>query len=196
MVKPEPVDFMVDTVDILEHLGMVQNGIQVLDVGCGPADWGRTLLAKGYKLKYLGLDCQLRAAMKRIPGLTLRHLDVYNGHYNPNGRLLPSEVVFPVNEASMDLVIAHSLFTHLGNYSNAESYMAQVERALKLGGYLWITFFQSPPNKMSTGFARSVYTQDQISWLLQRFTYIKSIGGFTDGYNDQLMVAARYDGQA
>lgn len=189
-------EYTVDTVNTLEALGMIQDGVNILDVGCGPANWGRTILDKGYKVKYLGLDCQPGPAMKCYPGLTVKHIDVYNSMYNPGGLIFPQEVVFPAGRGSMDLVIAHSLFTHLGNYANADSYMFQIERVLKPGGYLWITFFQAPPNQPSSSTRRTVYTERQIAMLMTQFTYIKSQGGFTDAYHDQLMIGARYDGPA
>lgn len=189
-------EYTVDTVDTLEALGMLRDGMSVLDVGCGPANWGRTILDKGYKLSYLGIDCRPGTSVRKIPGLRFKHIDVYNHTYNPSGMLFPQEVVFPANNSSVDLIIAHSIFTHIGNYANADSYMFQIERVLKPGGFLWISFFQSPPNQPSSTSKRTVYTQDQIALLMQRFTYLQSSGGFTADWHDQLMIGARYDGPA
>lgn len=186
----------VDTVDILETLGMIRNGINILDLGCFIGNWAKTIYEKGYEVSYTGLDCNkfsLAKARNRVPSYTFTHLDVFNLSYNPQGKFKADEIKLPIGDSSMDLIICHSLFTHLGDFSNATNYLQEIKRVLKPGGSLWITFFQSPPNPIDYSTKRTVYSTDQIAELLKDFRYIYADGGNSEDYNDQLMIGAVYE---
>lgn len=183
----------VDTIDTLLELGMLKAGMRVLDVGCGKGNWAVDLIARGIDIHYVGLEAQparVMAFMDRVkhPNYSIIHLDVKNMAYNPLGRSLAREVNFPVVPESFDLVICHSLFTHLGKFFNAQHYMDEIKKALKPQGYLWATFFQSPPNDPEYRTIRTVYTHEEIDNLTKDFHVLYCKGGETTDYNDQLMM--------
>jgi SAM-dependent methyltransferase len=67
-------------------------------------------------------------------------VDVANSFYNPRGRLSGRSFAFPYRNASFDLVIATSVFTHLLP-DTAVAYLAEVRRVLRAGGQLYATWF-------------------------------------------------------
>ncbi len=68
------------------------------------------------------------------------HVDLANDTYNPNGQATAASFRFPSDDATFDLVIATSVFTHLlpdemGNY------LGEIGRVLAPGGRLFSTWF-------------------------------------------------------
>lgn len=66
--------------------------------------------------------------------------DIYNGRYNPDGKVRAEDYRFPYDDASFDFASATSLFTHL---QPAESvrYLTEAARVIKPGGKILATFF-------------------------------------------------------
>jgi len=189
---------MIDTVDTLIDLGILHNEQKVLDVGCGSGNWAVDFIERGLEVEYVGLDCQPICrkefeARVKSPNYNFHLMNVQSFIYNPTGLLQSKNVEFPIKSSSQDLVICHSLFTHLGRYANAERYMEEIRRVLKPGGFLWITFFLSPPNDVDYRTRRSVYTVLEVDKLISSFTKLYSNGGESTGYNDQRMYALRND---
>jgi SAM-dependent methyltransferase len=120
----------------------------VLDVGCGS---GRTAWQlSGYldaEGRYIGFDVS-RAALRfarrlvgrRRPDFVFAHADLYNGDYNPRGRLRAGDYAFPCPDGWADAVIANSLFTHLAA-DDARRFLAETGRVLKPDGRAYITAF-------------------------------------------------------
>lgn len=188
----------VDTIDTLEQLGMIKHGMQVLDLGCGGGNWAIDFIKRGYDITYLGLDIQRACesifhAKVNSPKFKFSLLNIHNIYYNPMGRKRILDAKLPLEDSWADLVICHSLFTHLGKLANAEHYMQEICRVLKPNGFLWITFFVSPPNKPDYRTHRTVYLQTEVDKLLAPFTKLYWNGGNTEDYNDQLMIGARYE---
>lgn len=187
---------MVDTVDILEDLGMIKSGMNVLDIGCFRGYWADTFQAKGYDINYLGLDvsvAQTNRNEQRFKDIKFKfkHLDIFSATYNPLGKFQAHKAKMPVGDSWADLIICHSLFTHLGKFQVAQNYMAEIRRILKPGGYLWITFFISPPNLIddqSRRTVRTVNTALEVEELTHTFTKLYCNGGETTDYNDQVMM--------
>jgi SAM-dependent methyltransferase len=75
----------------------------------------------------------------RFPHFCFDHVNVYNEHYNPKGKLKASEFDFPYADASFDFVFLISVFTHMipGDVHN---YLAEVARVLRPGGRCLITY--------------------------------------------------------
>ena len=120
----------------------------VLDFGCGCGRVARRLALAAAPLpkRYVGVD--LHAGMiawasknlaPRLPGFTFIHQDVFNASFNPHASA-PRTAAFPVEDASVSLVLALSVFTHL-TQDQAEFYLDEVRRVLRPDGVLLGTFF-------------------------------------------------------
>ena len=128
---------------IAEHLNV--DNPQVLDLGCGTgklvnAVW--PLLGQGGH--YYGLDISRKAIdfdRRWYPGdrCTFIHADLYNAHYHPGGQPL-AEYHIPMDDHTLDLVVAFSLFTHL-NQPDSTHYFREMARLLKPGGVAVLTIF-------------------------------------------------------
>jgi SAM-dependent methyltransferase len=97
--------------------------------------------------EYSGFDIDPRAVrwcQKAIaashPNFWFAHADVANTYYNPRGRTRPEEFIFPCADASVDLAIASSVFTHLLP-ATADHYVWEIARVLKPGGRAIASFF-------------------------------------------------------
>ncbi len=126
-----------------EHLGVPDP--QVLDLGCGTgklvsAVWP-FLGAGGH---YTGIDIRkgdidFDRGWYPADRCTFIHASVFNEHYNPSG--IPMEDYrLPLEDASIDLALAFSLFTHL-NQPDSERYFREMARVIKPGGVALFTFF-------------------------------------------------------
>lgn len=120
----------------------------VLEIGCGV---GRDAMALGPLLtpagRYVGLDitrpsvawCNAHIA-RRYPVTSFSHLDVQSDMYNPAGRWSSTDVSLPVDADSFDLVVLHSVFTHMF-HDAVGHYLDQIRRALRPGGRALASFF-------------------------------------------------------
>ena len=66
--------------------------------------------------------------------------DVYNGEYNPRGRLPACEYKFPFPDNSFDVVLAISVFTNMRSEDVAH-YVSEISRVLRAGGRFISTYF-------------------------------------------------------
>jgi len=119
----------------------------VLDVGSG---CGRIALPlTGYITtgNYEGFDiekplvdwCQANITSKH-PNFRFQHADIYNGRYNPHGKIQSFEFQFPYQDDYFDIVNLSSVFTHMLP-ADIEHYFSEVYRVLKTGGVLSATYF-------------------------------------------------------
>jgi SAM-dependent methyltransferase len=121
---------------------------RVLDVGCGI---GRVAVPLTRYLSddgaYEGLDIVSDAVTwctenitATHPNFRFRHTPVHNDRYNPSGVLRDGEYEFPYADASFDVVILTSVFTHMLP-AGVSQYVREIGRVIRPGGHALITMF-------------------------------------------------------
>jgi SAM-dependent methyltransferase len=127
----------------------------VLDIGCSCGKVAR-LLAYNPQVSFLGVDvfapaiewCQ--RAFAAVPRFEFRHLDVASQLYNPDGKIKGSEVKLPAEDASVDVTVAGSLFTHLLE-DDFKHYLSEVRRCLKPSGSAVVSLLLAEGNAPVSG---------------------------------------------
>lgn len=123
----------------LYRLGLSRDGL-VLDVGFGYGRLAIGLMHTGFQGTYCGFEVLKKQANWCIKNLAplfdgryrFRHLDIYNGRYNPNGTVQPSQVRFPARPQSQDMVALFSVFTHM-YVDDIRIYLREIQRVLRPG---------------------------------------------------------------
>jgi SAM-dependent methyltransferase len=136
----------------------------VLDFGCGCGRLARKLIQQDRQpTRYVGVD--LHAGMIRwcnehlaplAPQFSFLHHDIFNAGFNPAA---PARMLdFPVEESAFDLVVAHSVFTHVLEDA-ALHYLSECARALREDGMLVSTWFlfDKAPFPMMQSFQNALY---------------------------------------
>lgn len=119
----------------------------VFDFGCGCGRIARALMQKRPPpRRYVGIDIDLRLidwCRKNLQphdaNFEFLHHDVHHASLN-QGDAKPSVLEFPVEDGVFDLLIAHSVFTHLYQ-AQAEHYLNEIRRTLAPRGYAFTTWF-------------------------------------------------------
>ncbi|WP_327432514.1 class I SAM-dependent methyltransferase [Streptomyces sp. NBC_01236] len=115
----------------------------VLDVGCGSGAMPILLRERlGPDGRYTGFEvdrptvewCQRHLADDRF---RFFHHDYWNATYNPAGT---RELAWPVEDASVDVVLLKSIFTHMLP-EDVDFYLAEIGRVLRPGGKALVTAF-------------------------------------------------------
>lgn len=133
--------------------GGLKSHHKVLDVGCG---MGRAALpmvnfidAKaggsydGFDIVWRGIEwCQKK--YKQFTHFKFVHADVYNMHYNPQGRNKSREYRFPYADNTFDFVLLTSVFTHMLP-ADVENYLREIARVMKPEATCFITYFIMNP---------------------------------------------------
>jgi len=114
----------------------------IIDVGCGA---GR--LAHGiyqwFGGRYVGVDIVPRLVdfcRARFPRYEFHCLDVHSPYYNPQGSKSPDAMRIPLPDATFDVAVLLSVFTHLLP-ERFQLMTTEVGRLLKPGGRCLATFF-------------------------------------------------------
>lgn len=135
--------------DQLTHLIPINSKSTILDVGCGI---GRLAIPLTKTMdpvdgKYYGIDIMSRAITwceekitSQYPNFTFIFSDVINKFYNPNGKFIASEYVFPFPDNFFGTIILTSVFTHMLPL-DFENYLKQIARVIKKDGQIFSTFF-------------------------------------------------------
>jgi SAM-dependent methyltransferase len=120
---------------------------RVLDIGCGI---GRLAVAltqyldpqaqyEGLDIVPSGIEWCTENITSRYPNFRFTLADVHNGEYNPSGRLAPTEYRLPYADATFDLVVLTSVFTHMLP-AEKEHYVDEIARILKRDGRCFATY--------------------------------------------------------
>lgn len=150
-----PADFEVTGAEFLAYLkllGGLQSRHHVLDIGCGcgmmALQMREYLSEQGH---YLGMDidraaiewCQTHIAAhdKRFD---FCHVDLGNPRYNPSGPLSDADFRFAAPDASLDVILLKSVFTHM-KPDGVRNYLHEIARLLRPGGRCLATFFLLNP---------------------------------------------------
>ena len=67
----------------------------------------------GLDISKIGINWCKNNISAKHENFVFKHIDVHNKIYNPNGRILASDLIFPYDSNCFDLVVANSLFTHM-----------------------------------------------------------------------------------
>jgi SAM-dependent methyltransferase len=136
--------------DSFIRLGNLQPHHRVLDVGSGIGKQAVPLTAfldssrggsyEGFDIVEEGVTWCQHEITTRFPNFQFRHADVFNKHYNPEGRVSPEKWKFPYLDGEFDFVWLISVFTHMLPEA-VENYIKEVGRVLKPGGRSFISFF-------------------------------------------------------
>jgi len=144
-----------------ESLAGLRPEDRVLDIGCGIGRMARILVPvlrppgsyDGFDIVLEGIQwCRERYAGTPAP-FGFHHADLRNAVYNPQGREAPESYRFPFADASFDLAVATSLFTHVLP-GTAERYLAEAARVLVPGGRLFTTWLLLGCSGPPEGFTR------------------------------------------
>jgi len=137
-----------DQVELITEYAALARADRVLEIGCGLGRIAWPLSSRlGRRGRYAGLDTSWSYVdwCNRNLGLNparywFHHLDVFNTTYNPSGKIRGEDAEFPYEDRSFDLVLAISLFTHVGP-ATLVRYLAESARVMRPKGRLYATFF-------------------------------------------------------
>ena len=131
-------------------LGHLEPTERVLDIGCGLGRMAAPLTTyltsgtyRGFDVARLGVESCKRRFVS-FPQFGFDHVDVFNGKYNPKGKVRPSEFGFPYADAEFDFAFACSVFTHMLS-ADVERYLRETARVLEPGGRFLATWFLITP---------------------------------------------------
>jgi len=135
------------------HMASLQKYLQlcshhrVLELGCGIGRDAIPLTEQLTEGSYVGVDivepsirwCSENIS-ERYPNFKFVHLDVADQLHNPGGSLPTSEFRLPVEDSSIDRVIAWSVLTHMWE-ADIRHYLREFRRILRPDGLMFLTCF-------------------------------------------------------
>jgi SAM-dependent methyltransferase len=130
------------------ELGGLQTDHRVLDVGCGIGVMASRLTKFisprgayfGFDIVPIGISWASRHISSQFPNFSFAHVDLFNKHYNPKGKLSAGTFHFPYQDNTFDFVFLKSVFTHLLPLS-IRHYLREIRRVLKPSGRCLLTIF-------------------------------------------------------
>lgn len=136
----------------LRNLAGLQPTHAVLDAGCGIGRMARPLYDflegpgsyDGFDVERHCIDWCTDHVTPARPRFRFRLLDARNSVYNPTGTVPPDQVRFPYDDASFDVALLASVFTHLLPATTTR-YVEELSRVMRPGGRVLATFFLLTP---------------------------------------------------
>lgn len=155
---------------------------KILDIGCG---CGRIAIHFLNYLneqgQYIGIDSNKRLLSYCADNISIinnnfqfKLIDAYNGVYSQDGKLKCKDIIFPIEDKSVDTVIMWSVFTHM-YLVDIDAYLKEIHRVLKKGGLFISSFnlynkFISNQIKMGKAYLDIKYRIDEDSYSLDKET--------------------------
>ncbi len=94
----------------------------------------------GLELVKTGVDWCTEKYTLKYPTFRFHLIDVYNDHYNREGKFKATDYRFPFGDDHFDLAVLNSVFTHM-RAEEVENYLKEIARVLKTGARCLISFF-------------------------------------------------------
>lgn len=159
-------------------------GKSILDIGCGTGRLPIAIDGEAINIKsYTGYDIvpeSIQFCKKAFAGngkFQFQHLAIQNNRYAPNQKGNLDSVDF--GNKQYDVLIANSVFTHIGSLENAKVYLSKLIPLVNEKGLLYITWFKNPPHQLSNDTKRTVFQDKDIINLYSDFDLkiVRSFGG-------------------
>lgn len=121
----------------------------VLDIGCGIGRMAVPLINYldpekgsyyGFDVVKYGIDWCNKNIARKYRNFHFSHADIYNKHYNIDGKIKSTEFRFPYENDTFDFVFLTSVFTHMLT-EDVERYISEISRVIKIGGRCFVTSF-------------------------------------------------------
>ena len=163
-------------------LSGIKPNFHVLDIGCGCGKMAihfseylsKQGLYTGIDSNKLLLDYCVEKIQPYFDNFAFHYMDVFNGYFSPNGKVVVKDVRFPLEDSSVDVVIANSLFTHM-YLEDVGFYLKEIFRVLKPKGKVAATYFLL--NKIS---------EKAIEMKLSSFNFNFPVGKYSKTYYPQI----------
>ena len=124
--------------------------MRVLDVGCAAGRLAMPLLGyldpavggsyDGFDVKAERIEWATENITSQFPHFRFRHVDVHSTALNPGGTIDGTSLTFPYESDQFDLIIFHSVFTHL-LMPEGRRYLAESQRCLAPTGATYSTWY-------------------------------------------------------
>jgi len=178
-----------DVVSHLNTIGIPFTGQRVLDYGCGAGRFAAPLTNYSV-IQYEGIDCHqptvewCQQAFAPYPQFQFTYNDEFNEMYNPNGKVTgPPTLLYP--DQHFEVILLCSILTHLGTLKATQDAWREITRVMKPGGYMYVTWFRSPPNRCEYTPQRTALKEKDIMNMVRELAVIHTEDGFSDGWHDQ-----------
>jgi SAM-dependent methyltransferase len=152
--------------DFLVTHGRTSPHSAILDIGCG---LGKTAIHfamylqspgfyEGFDVEKPSIDWCVKAISSRFPLIRFKHIDLYSEMYSRSAGDDASNLVFPYESSTFDMVFLASVFTHMFD-AQVKNYLCEISRVLKPGGRCIATYYLLNDEKRAGIAANtSVYT--------------------------------------
>src|SRR5581483_6380274 len=154
-----------DTFELISDMHMrnldrehgLRSGLRILELGCGI---GRDAIPLAERIgpsgSYLGIDiiqdsiewCT-RNITAKYPNVRFHYDDVKDSLHNPGGALDFEAVRLPVDDGTIDLIVAQSVFTHMLR-DEFVHYLREFARVLAPEGTIFATCFRISPEVLES----------------------------------------------
>jgi SAM-dependent methyltransferase len=132
---------------LIEHAGLDRHS-RVLDIGCGTGRMAAPLAAwldegagyVGFDVSESAISTCRRTLGAARPDFRFIHADIRNREYRSNGSISETTFEFPIEDASVDVAFATSVFSHM-TLASITHYLAETRRVLKPGGRFMFTAY-------------------------------------------------------